>query len=358
MNSNEFIQNIKNYKKMTPLEKNLEKLRDINNTIISLDNDVSSILSQNKNLISEKNELERQIKNLNKKNQNLIKTEKEYYLTNNESNITLGINNLSVRNTEAIHDALTFFDKKCPYCDKDLFVTTKRKQFEIDHFFPVSKGGQDLPWNLIPVCQGCNRKKKDTLPHKFLEINSFKKVSIYLNTVHEKFLSEAIDSYTFKEKISELIEKESLFVKNHLHSDFITSLLYLTENQSIIKNELSQTIEGNYNEIHEDSYKIKKYLNKEIPENWNSFNLSERIKYFEQIEDNKNVTPNLHLRRFVCIAEIWCECLGKKREDMNRYKTREINSLMKKLENWKLSKSTKNFGFYGKQKFYERKYKA
>ena len=57
----------------------------------------------------------------------------------------------------------------------------------------------------------------------------------------------------------------------------------------------------------------------------------------------------------IYVAEIWCECLGKDKEDMDRYKTREINNILRSLDEWEQSRSTKNFKIYGKQKYYSRK---
>ena len=65
---------------------------------------------------------------------------------------------------EAIHDAINFFDKKCPYCETLLFTGHIRNKIQIDHFIPISKGGQHLPWNILPVCQKCNSKKNAKKP--------------------------------------------------------------------------------------------------------------------------------------------------------------------------------------------------
>ncbi len=245
--------------KMNSLEDKLNYFKDLSKTVVSLESDISNTLIQNQNLSKIKNDLEEQIKGLNQENEELfaiknklsntlkkkeeeihsLKTEfSEQNTFDREGSISLGINNLAVRKSEAIYDALNYFNKKCPYCHEDLFVTTSRKQFEIDHFYPVVKGGQDVPWNLLPVCQSCNRKKKDIPPHIFLNIDSFRKVSNYLKDVHEKFKNEAIDSYTFKEKLGELIKKENQFIKRNIHSEFITSLLYIAEEHHLIKEEI------------------------------------------------------------------------------------------------------------------------
>ena len=58
---------------------------------------------------------------------------------------------------------------------------------------------------------------------------------------------------------------------------------------------------------------------------------------------------------YVCIAEIWCECLGKDRADMTRYNTRDLNEIMRTIDNWENTGSTKTFVNYGIQKYYKRK---
>ena len=50
------------------------------------------------------------------------------------------------------------------------------------------------------------------------------------------------------------------------------------------------------------------------------------------------------------------ECLGRKKDDMTKYNTREINDIMRTaLTNWEYVNSTKNFSIYGKQKYYKRR---
>jgi len=71
---------------------------------------------------------------------------------------------------------------------------------------------------------------------------------------------------------------------------------------------------------------------------------------------NDPLSPRGKLERdYVCVAEIWCECLGKEKEDMDRYKTRDLNEILRSLENWEQSISTRNFKWYGKQKYYSKK---
>lgn len=359
---------------MNSIENILNELNAFNKTITSFESEIKELVYQNQSLTNSKAEIEKKIENLNRSHYELIakkseleklveekdrelsflkmKLSEEDLNDNGNNSITLGINNITVRNSEAIHDALSYFNKKCPYCGGDLFITTNRKQFEIDHFFPVASGGQDLPWNLLPVCHNCNRRKKHTLPHIFLNPIKFEEVSNYLKNVHEKYLKEGIDSYVFKEKLKELIEKENSFVKFNINTNFISKLLYLTDTHELI---VKENVINSISKVDKKTGLILDYLNKEIPENWYEFDLQKRRSFLNierQILKNEN---NLILRKYVCVAEIWCECLGNDKKDMNRYNTREINEIMNKIGGWIQPNSTKKFALYGTQRYYLRK---
>lgn len=95
---------------------------------------------------------------------------------------------------------------------------------------------------------------------------------------------------------------------------------------------------------------ITSFLNRKLPANWDDMDLWQRKDYLDD-----PLSPNgVKEREYVCVAEVWCECLGRNKEDMDRYKTREINDLLKSIDGWTPCKSTKNFPIYGKQKYYIR----
>ena len=94
---------------------------------------------------------------------------------------------------------------------------------------------------------------------------------------------------------------------------------------------------------------IQKYLDVKLPDNWKELDVYERRVYIE--DDNQSGTRD---RDYVCVAEVWCECLGKAKEDMSRYNTRDINDILKGLDDWTQANSTKNFKLYGKQKYYSK----
>lgn len=126
---------------------------------------------------------------------------------------------------EAIQDATTFFDKKCPYCKQALFTGNPRDKIHIDHFHPIAKGGTSVPWNILPVCQKCNNKKKDRLPEHWLPKDDFKLCNDYLNEVKKKYtnyLQEYLDNY---KKMPGLIQEyiDNNWLQNH---DDLLSLIY------------------------------------------------------------------------------------------------------------------------------------
>lgn len=95
---------------------------------------------------------------------------------------------------------------------------------------------------------------------------------------------------------------------------------------------------------------IENYIDLKLPSNWNALDIESRKMFINSSEKPEEG----FYRDVVCIAEIWTECLGKNPADMDRYKTRELNEIMKTLEDWEQIKSTKNFPIYGKQKYYSR----
>lgn len=52
-------------------------------------------------------------------------------------------------------------DEGCCYCGAP--ATT------LDHFIPISRGGENVPGNLVPACKSCNSRKKDQDPRLWIE---------------------------------------------------------------------------------------------------------------------------------------------------------------------------------------------
>ena len=114
---------------------------------------------------------------------------------------------------------------------------------------------------------------------------------------------------------------------------------------------LAKSRQAEHSAVDERRGLVENYLNRLFPENWDKKDLYDRRAWLDD-----PLSPQGTIRKeVVCTAEIWCECLGKDKNDMTRYNTKEINSLMNTLTDWEFVSSTKNFAIYGKQRFYRRK---
>lgn len=142
-----------------------------------------------------------------------------------EVNGKFGINNLAKLNSEAIFDAIKHFNKSCPYCKTDLYSGHLRNNYEIDHFFPIAKGGQDVPWNLLPICRNCNRKKRDKWPFEYLDEDTFNECKTYLQKIQFNITQNHEDRLLRDELIQNLVI--NLFSNKILIDDFIEKLYVL-----------------------------------------------------------------------------------------------------------------------------------
>ena len=91
------------------------------------------------------------------------------------------------------------------------------------------------------------------------------------------------------------------------------------------------------------------FLDMYLPANWDDLDIYERLEF------TNNPKEGVKKRDCVCVAEIWCELFAKKREDMSRYNTKEINDMLKGLQGWEQTGKTKYFKNYGVQKIYVRR---
>lgn len=123
--------------------------------------------------------------------------------------------------------------------------------------------------------------------------------------------------------------------------------LYFDEEES----EIAKTRQVEHSAVDERRGLVENYLAKLLPSDWDKKDLYDRRSWLEDPLADAGTCQ----RDFVCTAEIWCECLGKDKNDMTRYNTKDINSLMASLSDWEFISSTKNFPIYGKQRFYRRK---
>lgn len=123
--------------------------------------------------------------------------------------------------------------------------------------------------------------------------------------------------------------------------------LYLSEEAE----QIARIEQTKHSQTDERTGLIQEYLNTFLPDKWVKMDLFDRREFLTdplQLDGDQ-------IREYVCIAEIWCECFGREKKDMDKYKTRELNDLMKTLKGWEFANSTKRFSLYGTQKYYKRR---
>lgn len=191
-------------------------------------------------------------------------------------------------------------------------------------------------------------------------IETYKRQCVFFGTTNSKdFLRDPTGNrrflpidvrpeYATKNVVQELTEEEVDQVWAEAYEMYKQGeSLYMTGEEDII----AKIEQHKHSEQDERKGIIEEYLNAKYPDNWSSMDLYDRRRW---LEDPLSQAGTIQ-KDFVCVAEIWCECLGKEKNDMSRYNTRDINDILRSLPEWEASTSTKNFSIYGKQKYYKRK---
>lgn len=191
-------------------------------------------------------------------------------------------------------------------------------------------------------------------------VETYRRQCVFFGTTNDSdFLHDPSGNRRFN-PVNIDLEKATKSVKDDLTQDEVDQIwaeayylvkqgekLYFDDEES----ELAKESQVMHSAIDERAGLVEKYLERLLPEDWDKKDLYDRRSW---LDDPLAPTGTIQ-RMFVCTAEIWCECLGKDKNDMTRYNTKDINSLMASLPNWEFISSTKNFPIYGKQRFYKRK---
>ena len=99
---------------------------------------------------------------------------------------------------------------------------------------------------------------------------------------------------------------------------------------------------------------VREYLNMLLPEAWDSMDVYRRKDYFHDPSDPTR-TEGVNRRQIVSNIEIWCECFGKAKADIQPKDSYAIAAIMKRMKEWEKSKDRQRIPFYGQQRVYVRK---
>lgn len=123
--------------------------------------------------------------------------------------------------------------------------------------------------------------------------------------------------------------------------------LYLSEPLEQQARELQEC----HAEIDERKGLIEEFLNIKLPAGWNNRTTEERRAYILQRDELSTV--GTVVREKICAVEVLNECFGEKLDERTKYRTREINAILRSLPDWERRTIT-NMGPYGAQRYFSR----
>ena len=100
---------------------------------------------------------------------------------------------------------------------------------------------------------------------------------------------------------------------------------------------------------------VRAYLDRLLPDNWEKMDVYRRQDYIRDPGDPTH-PEGRHLRTAVSNMEIWCECFGKRKEELHPADSYAIAAIMERIEGWERSgKFSSTCTPYGKQRLYVRR---
>ena len=97
---------------------------------------------------------------------------------------------------------------------------------------------------------------------------------------------------------------------------------------------------------------VREYLDTLLPTSWDTMNVYQRREYMENPSSPVN-PAGVVKRQTVCNMAIWCECFGRRKEEMRPADSYAITAIMVKIEGWEKD-GRQRFLIYGLQRCYRR----
>lgn len=113
----------------------------------------------------------------------------------------------------------------------------------------------------------------------------------------------------------------------------------------------ARDLQDQHAEVDERKGLIEEFLNIKLPAEWENKTIEERRAYILQ-RDEISAVGNA-VREKVCAVEIINECFGEKLDERTKYRTREINAILRSLSGWRQGANT-IMGPYGRQRYFAR----
>lgn len=98
---------------------------------------------------------------------------------------------------------------------------------------------------------------------------------------------------------------------------------------------------------------VREYLEELIPDNWYEMTAEERSDYLSDTDHIMHKAPTKK-RAMISNIEIWCECFGKRKEDIKPADSYAIKAIITRIDGWEKTEDREYFKIYGRQRVYRR----
>lgn len=115
----------------------------------------------------------------------------------------------------------------------------------------------------------------------------------------------------------------------------------------------SQAEQANAMEQDDREGLVSAYLTLLLPENWSGMDIYARQEYIRD-PDSPTQPQGTVRRNSVSNLEIWCECFGKRKEDIKPSDSYAIAAIMLRIEGWHKTDERETQPVYGRQRLYKR----
>ena len=106
-------------------------------------------------------------------------------------------------------------------------------------------------------------------------------------------------------------------------------------------------------ELDERQGLVEEYLDRTLPENWDELSLYDRREFLRD-PDNPTLPKGTVKRETVSNPEIWCECFGRKPDELKPTDSYAIAAIMVRVSGWERGKARQRIPLYGQQRLYRR----
>jgi hypothetical protein len=98
---------------------------------------------------------------------------------------------------------------------------------------------------------------------------------------------------------------------------------------------------------------VREYLDRLLPSDWDGYDLYKRRDYISEPSSPLHCEGTIR-RDTVSNMEIWCECFGKRKEDIKPADSYAIAAIMEHVDGWQKLGRLKQLAIYGRQRIYTR----